>query len=397
MNVYVRELSTALARAGVECDVYTRAWSPTLPATVAVEPGLRVHHVPAGPLDTVAKEDLPALVDEFADNVMALMVSGAGVDPAVHQEAGFDAVHANYWLSGLAGHRIKHELDLPLVSTFHTLARVKAEASPEEVSSDEPHRRAEAEAAIMRCSEVVLASCSVEAAQLAGLYDTDPARVRVVAPGVDHAFFAPGHRPQARRALGLPADVPLLLFVGRIQPLKGVDVAVRALAAMQTRPDAHLVVVGGPSGPRGEAHLAEVDKLVAELGVAQRVRFVAPQPHELLSTYYRAADVSVVPSRSESFGLVALESAACGTPVVAAAVGGLTTLVDDGHTGFLVEEPTPDAFARAATAVLDDPLLAERLGTAAVVRARHYTWAQSAALLRATYEELAAERLAACR
>jgi D-inositol-3-phosphate glycosyltransferase len=226
----------------------------------------------------------------------------------------------------------------------------------------------------------------------------------VVAPGVDHAFFAPGFRPQARRALGLPADVPILLFVGRIQPLKGVDVAVRALAAMATRRDAHLVVVGGPSGPRGDAHLAEVEKLVTTFGVAERVHFVAPQPHELLSTYYRAADVCVVPSRSESFGLVALEAAACGTPVVAAAVGGLTTLVDDGHSGFLVDDPTPAAFAAATTAVLDDALLAERCGTAAVVRARHYTcrvrhytWAQSAALLRATYEELAAERLVACR
>ncbi len=134
------------------------------------------------------------------------MMSGIGVDPAFHEETGYDALHANYWLSGLAGHRLKHELDLPLVSTFHTLARVKAEASPEEVSSDEPHRRAEAEATIMRCSEVVLASCSVEAAQLAELYDCDPARIRVVAPGVDHAFFGPGDRPQARRALGLPAD-----------------------------------------------------------------------------------------------------------------------------------------------------------------------------------------------
>jgi len=399
MNVYVRELSTALARAGVECDVYTRAWSAQLPATVAVEPGLRVHHVPAGPLGPVPKEALPALVDEFTDNVLGLMVRppGHGGHPPVAEEAGFDAVHANYWLSGLAGHRIKHELDLPLVSTFHTLARVKAEASPEEVSSDEPHRRAEAEAAVMACSEVVLASCSVEAAQLADLYDTDPARIRVVAPGVDHAFFAPGYRPQARRALGLPADVPILLFVGRIQPLKGVDVAVRALAAMTARRDAHLVVVGGPSGPRGDEHLAQVEKLVTTLGVAERGHFVDPQPHELLSTYYRAADVCVVPSRSESFGLVALEAAACGTPVVAAAVGGLTTLVDDGHTGFLVDDPTPAAFAAAATAVLDDALLAERCATAAVVRARHYTWAQSAALLRATYEELAAERLVACR
>jgi len=345
----------------------------------------------------MAKEELPAVVDEFTDNVLSLMTSGAGVDPALHQEAGFDAVHANYWLSGIAGHRIKHELDLPLVSTFHTLARVKAEASPEEVSSDEPHRRAEAEAAVMHCSEIVLASCSVEATQLAQLYDSDPARIRVVAPGVDHAFFGPGHRPQARRALGLPAHAPLLLFVGRIQPLKGADVAVRALAAMKDHPGAHLLVVGGPSGPRGEEHLVSLQKLVVDLGLAERVRFEEPQPHELLSTYYRAADVCVVPSRSESFGLVALEAAACGTPVVAASVGGLTTLVEDKHTGLVVDPSTPQAFADAASGILADPLLAERLATAAVVRARRYTWAQAASVLRATYEELTAERLVECR
>ena len=394
MNVYVRELTTALARAGVECDVYTRAWSPSLPATVAVEPGFRVHHVPAGPLAPLAKEELPAVVDEFADNVACLMAGGFGDGG---EAAGFDALHANYWLSGLAGHRLKHELDLPLVSTFHTLARVKAEASPEEVSWDEPHRRAEAEATIMRCSEVVLASCTVEAAQLADLYDSDPGRIRVVAPGVDHAFFAPGYRPQARRALGLPAGVPLLLFVGRIQPLKGADVAVAALASLKRFPDAHLVVVGGPSGPRGEQHLAQVERIVAVKGVGDRVHLVPPQPHELLSTYYRAADVCVVPSRSESFGLVALEAAACGTPVVAAAVGGLTTLVDHGETGFLVEEPTPEAFGRAVGEVLRDPSLAERLAGAAAARARRYTWTEAAALLRATYEELSAERLVGCR
>jgi D-inositol-3-phosphate glycosyltransferase len=244
---------------------------------------------------------------------------------------------------------------------------------------------------------VVLASCSVEASQLAELYDSDPERIRVVAPGVDRAFFGPGHRPQARRALDLPADVPLLLFVGRIQPLKGADVAVRTLAALRRFPDAHLVIVGGPSGPRGEDHLAEIEEIVAGEALADRVHLVAPQPHELLSTYYRAADVCVVPSRSESFGLVALEAAACGTPVVASAVGGLTTLVDDGHTGYLVDTPTPEAFAGAVARVLGDPGLGDRLATAAVVRARNYTWTEAASLLRTTYEELTAERLVGCR
>lgn len=396
MNVYVRELSTALARAGVECDVYTRAWSGDLPATVAVEPGFRVHYVPAGPLAAIPKEALPAVVDEFTDNVLGLMTAGPGVDSGVDAPNGFDAVHANYWLSGLAGHRVKHELDLPLVSTFHTLDRVKAESSPEEVSVDEPHRRAEAEATVMGCSEIVLASCSVEADQLATLYGADPGRIRVVPPGVDHAFFAPGYRPQARRALGLP-EGPLLLFVGRIQPLKGAEVAVRALAALGGDHAAHLVVVGGPSGPRGEEHLARVRSLVVELGLADRVHFVEPQPHELLSTYYRAADVCIVPSRSESFGLVALEAAACGTPVVASAVGGLTTLVDHGRTGYLVEGAHPGAFAAFVARVLDDGLEAERLATASVVAARRYTWAHAAALLRATYEELSADRLVGCR
>lgn len=388
MNVYVRELTTALARAGVECDVYCRAWSADLPATVAVEPGFRLHHVPAGPLEPVPKEALEAVVDEFADNVAALMTSDA------EGHGGFDALHANYWLSGLAGHRLKHELSLPLVSTFHTLARVKAEASPEEVSSDEPHRRAEAEATIMRCSDLMLASCSVEAAQLTGHYQADAARIRVVAPGVDHAFFGPGHGPQARRALGLPQGVPMLLFVGRLQPLKRAEVALRTLAALGG--DSHLVIVGGPSGPHASEYRAMLDDEVGTLGLRSRVTFVGPQPHEQLSSYYRAADVCLVTSRSESFGLVALEAAACGIPVVATAVGGLTTLVDHGRTGYLVDDADPEVFAAAVRFVLDDPLIAERMATAAVLRARGYTWRHSAAVLRATYEELAVGNLVQC-
>jgi len=387
MNVYVRELTTALARAGVDCDVYTRAYSAELPASVVVEPGFRLHHVPAGPLGPMAKEALPAVVDEFADNVAALMADDEG--------DGFDALHANYWLSGLAGHRLKHELELPLVSTFHTLARVKAEASPEELRSREPRRRAEAEAEIMRCSDVVLASCTVEADQLSELYHADAERLRVVAPGVDHAFFGPGHRPQARRALGLPLDVPLLLFVGRLQPLKRAEVAVRALAAMGG--DAQLVIVGGPSGPDADAYRWRLEAEVEDAGVEDRVSFVEPQPHELLSTFYRAADVCLVPSRSESFGLVALEAAACGTPVVATAVGGLTTLVDHERTGYLIDDGDPAAFAEAISRVLDDPLGAERMASEAVLRARRYTWARSAAVLGATYEELTVGNLVECR
>src|ERR1022692_3992789 len=364
MNVYVRELAAAVARSGADCDVFTRAWSPELPAVIDVEPGLRVHHVPAGPLEPMAKESLPEVVPEFTDRVLGAMTSPTGLRLSDEEGGPFEAVHANYWLSGLAGHTIKHELDLPLMSTFHTLDRVKAEAGPEEVEAGMPHRRAEAEAAIIACSDAVLASCSVEAEQIVQLYGADPTRVRLVPPGVDHAFFAPGNRPQARRALGLPADGPLLLFVGRIQPLKGADVAVRVLAELdRARPRlrATLVVVGGPSGPRGEDAYHGLIALARELGVAERVRLVPPQPHEVISTYYRAADVCLVPSRSESFGLVALEAAACGTPVVASDVGGLRSLIDHGRTGYLVEEPTPESFAAWVRQILAEPLLAERL------------------------------------
>lgn len=373
MNVYARELVSSLAQAGVHADVYTRRWDDDLPDVVDVEPGFRVLHVPAGPVD-LPKEALPEVVDEFAAGVRAHLTSR---DPV-------DALHANYWLSGVVGHRLKHELGLPLVSTFHTLARVKAETG-----DPEPERRVAAEAEVIGCSDIILASSTPEAAQLERLYAADPARIEIVPPGVLHAFFSPGDRLGARSALkhlgGL--DGPVLLFVGRIQPLKGLEVAVRTLAMLRDR-TAVLVVVGGASGPDGEAEVERVTRLAADLGVDKRVRFVAPQPHHLLSTYYRAADVVLVPSRSESFGLVALEAAACGTPVVAAAVGGLRTLVEHGHTGFLVEDRHPAAFADQVERLLDDPALATEMGAHAARRARGYTWSTAAARLRRVYADL---------
>jgi D-inositol-3-phosphate glycosyltransferase len=395
MNVYVRELSSALARAGVTCDVFTRAWSEDLPAVQFIEPGFRLHHISAGPPAAMPKEDLPAVIGEFAEGVLKRMQTPENMDGI--DDPSFDAVHANYWLSGVAGHQIKHQLNVPLVCTFHTLDRVKAESTPEEVHAHAAHRRAEAEAEVIRCSDMVLASCAVEAGQISELYDADPDRIRIVAPGVDHAFFGPGDRPQARRALGLPQAGPLLLFVGRIQPLKALPTAVRALEQVTLRhPDAHLVVVGGPSGPHGKEEQERTGALVDELGLAERVIFVPPRPHELLSTFYRAADVCIVPSRSESFGLVALEAAACGTPVVASDVGGLRSLIDQGGTGYLIEEASAAAFARRITQILDEPLAAERMSTAAVLRARRYTWAQAAHLLRDVYAELTAGRLVEC-
>jgi D-inositol-3-phosphate glycosyltransferase len=285
MNVYVRELVSSLAQAGVECTVYVRRWHDELPVTVDVEPGFRVVHVSAGP-SMLEKEALPGIVDDFTDAVI----------DDIRRNDDIDALHANYWLSGVAGHRIKHELDLPLVSIFHTLARVKAETG-----DAEPQRRVDAETAVIGCSDVILANSHAEAQQLVSYYGADPARVEIVPPGVDHALFSPGVKAGARAALGL-GDHPVLLFVGRIQPLKGADVAVRALHELGD-PTATLLVVGGASGREGEAEVTRVRQLVRELHLEARVRFLHPQPHHELSTYYRAADVCLVPSRSESFGL----------------------------------------------------------------------------------------------
>ncbi len=378
MNVYVRELAGSLAQAGVDTTVYVRRDRGGLPDVVEVEPGMRVVHVSAGPA-TLAKEELPEIVDEYT----------AGVRDHIRAAGDVDAVHANYWLSGIAGHRLKHELALPLVTTFHTLARVKAEGGDAE--SD---RRAEAEAEIIGCADTILASCRTEAEQLVEHYGARADRIEIVPPGVDHAFFSPGDRRGARAALGL-SDHPVLLFVGRVQPLKGLTVAIEALGELG-HPEAQLVVVGGASGPDGPAELARAHALVTSLGLDDRVRFVEPQPHHLLSTYYRAADVCLVPSRSESFGLVALEAAACGTPVVAAAVGGLTTLVDDGVTGFLIDGRQPGDYAAAVRKIVEDPSLATELGARAATHARTYTWSTAAARLRRIYADLTARTLVRC-
>jgi D-inositol-3-phosphate glycosyltransferase len=293
-------------------------------------------------------------------------------------------------LSGLAGHRLKHEHDLPLVCTFHTLAKVKSEGG-----DAEPAERERAEEEIIGCADAIAVNCSEEETQFRRLYGDPPGRVEVIAPGVEHAFFAPGERHGARAALDLPPDAPVLLFVGRIQPLKGPDVAVRALAALGRR-DALLLLVGGASGVEGDHEVERLDSLIDELGVTGQVRFVPPQPHHILSTYYRAADVVLVPSRSESFGLVALEASACGVPVVASAVGGLLTLVDHGDTGFLVPDRDPDVFAQHVASLLADPVRAAAMGARGASRARRYTWGFAAARLRRLYGDLAVRDLVAC-
>ncbi len=377
MNVYVRELAGALARRGVDVDVYVRRAATEDPEVVEVEPGLRVVHLDAGP-PSLPKEDLPAILALFTDR----LVDRLGDDPP-------DVLHANYWLSGVVAHDVKHRLEIPLAMTFHTLGEVKRRTG-----DDEPAARIEAEQRIVGCADLLLANGAPERDQLVALYGADRGRIEIISPGVDRAIFSPGDVDGARRALGLGPE-PLVLFVGRIQPLKGLDVAVGALAAVAD-PTTRLCVVGGPSGHDGLEALAEVEALAGRLGVTERIDWHPPQPHHLLSTYYRAADVVVMPSRSESFGLVALEAAACGVPVVATAVGGLREVVDDAITGLLIEQRTPEAFAAGIDRVLGDALTADRMGLAASVRADTTTWRAAAERLDARLGELADRRLVPC-
>lgn len=382
LNVYVRELTAALAHHGVSCEVFTRRTERSQPETVDVEPGVRVTHIDAGG-PALAKDDLPAVVGVFADRVGEHLMRRP-----------VDAIHAHYWLSGMAGHELKHRLDIPLAVTFHTLGRVKTSTGDRE-----PNHRGEAEQQVIDCADAVFTSGDAEAALLGSLYEIPPERVHVLTPGVDRAMFAPGQRHAARAAIGLPPG-PVLLFVGRLQPLKGAELAVATLAATRAGTpagsDAQLVIVGGPSGPEGHATLARLRSMADELGLAGCVRFVDPLPHHLLSTYYRAADVCLVPSRSESFGLVALEAAACGTPVVASDVGGLRDNVAEGRTGFLVAGRDSDAFARRVSDILSDPLLGLRLGDAGSRRAERFSWLASAAAARDALDAAARHELVAC-
>jgi D-inositol-3-phosphate glycosyltransferase len=380
MNVYVRELVSALAHAGLDCTTYTRAWNADLPRVVHVEPNHRVVHIPAGGFD-LPKGELLSVVDEFADGVRDDIVANGGTD----------VLHANYWLSGIAGHRLKHELDLPLVMTFHTFARVKAQGGDPESAV-----REDSEASIIGCTDAICVSCTEEERQFRDLYGNPPGSVEIVAPGVEHAFFAPGDKRGARHALRIPFDVPVMLFVGRIQPLKGLDVAVRTLSELEDG-SSRLIVVGGASGEEGDLEVERINELIDRLDLRERVQFVAPQAHHLLSTYYRAADVVIVPSRSESFGLVALEAAACGIPVVASGVGGLITIVDDGVTGHLVADRDPAVFARHVNRLFADRIAAAEMGRRAADKARHYTWSFAAARLRRAYADVTTRERVACR
>lgn len=366
MNVYIREVAAEMARRKVLSDIFTRRVSPDEPNVMVVAPGVRVFSVPAGPPRPVHKDRLPRLMRRFADVV----------DERAALDGPYDVLHAHYWLSGVAGADLKARWGVPLVVSFHTLGRVKDVANTGE--SPEPLFRKRGEDRVIAAADRIVAPTAIERMQLVELYGADASRINVVPPGVNLDRFRPGDRAGARRRFGFGGE-PTIVFVGRLQPFKGTDVAVHALARLRRMvPDARLVIVGGdsPRGNRGER--IRLRLTARRLGVSDRLRFVEPVTHDELADLYRAADVVVVPSASESFGLVALEAAACGTPVVATAVGGLRLIVRDGETGYLVARRDPGAFAGALSRVLADASVRERLGGGAVRLAQRYPWVRTA-------------------
>ena len=387
MNVYVVETAKRLAEAGTAVEIFTRSTSSAQPPVVELAPGVLVRHVTAGPFEGLLKQDLPGQLCAVTAGVMRV--------EAAHPEGWFDLIHSHYWLSGQVGWLASERWSIPLVHSMHTMAKVK-NIELAEGDTPEPMVRIIGEEQVVEASTRLVANTGVEARQLIDLYGASPDRVDVVHPGVDLEAFTPGDRQGARRRLGIAADEHVLLFVGRIQPLKAPDILVRAAARMladdPTLP-LRVIIAGGPSGT-GLEHPTALADLTAELGLDAVVRFEPPGDRVRLADLYRAADIAVVPSHSESFGLVAIEAQACGTPVVAASVGGLRTAVVDGVSGVLVEGHDPADYAAVLRRLLADPARMRELAIGARTHASAFGWSATTAGLLSTYRSAIAEHRA---
>lgn len=378
MNVYVMETARRLAQRGVEVEVFTRAVSSRQPAVVDVAPGLKVRHITAGPYEGLAKEDLPAQ--------MCAMTAGVMRIEAARPEGWFDLVHSHYWLSGQVGWLASERWNVPLVHSMHTMARVK---NQELARGDrpEPEVRIIGEDQVVAASTRLIANTHLEARQLVNLYGAPAESIDVVHPGVDLETFAPGSMAKSRQHLGFGSDEQIVLFVGRIQPLKAPDIVLEAAAHLVDQDPSRtlrVVVCGGPSGSGLDQPTALVD-LARSLGIADRVHFQPPTDRVELAQLYRAADITVVPSYNESFGLVAIESQACGTPVIAADVGGLRTAVADGASGLLIPQHNPYDYSAALGDLLDNPARRTEMSLAARAHAEHFSWDATADGLMASY------------
>jgi D-inositol-3-phosphate glycosyltransferase len=380
MNVYVSQTAIEMARRGICVEVFTRATSSDQPPVAELAPGVLVRHIPAGPFEPLGRDELPAQLCAFTSGVLRA--------EAFHEPGYYDLIHSHYWLSGQVGWLARDRWGVPLVHTAHTLAKVK-NAALAEGDTPEPRTRVIGEEQVVAEADRLVANTAVEARQLIGLYDAHPQAVHTVSPGVDLRRFTPGSQQASREALGLPGDAVVLAFAGRIQPLKAPDVLLRAAAELlarepQLRDRLVVLIVGGPSGTGLEQPQA-LKELAVALGIEGRTRFLPPQPGQALVDVYRAADVVAVPSYSESFGLVALEAQACGTPVVAAEVGGLPVAVAHGVSGLLVPSHEPREWASALAGLALRPQWRAELAVNAAAHARRFSWRRTTDALLETY------------
>ena len=366
MNIYVVESAERMAAMGVSVDIFTRRHNPDLPDIVELSSGVRVRHLNIGAC-SATKEELPALIPNLSDAFSKVL-----------EDEKYDVLHSHYWISGKVAMPVAKKFGIPLAHTMHTMARVK-NMNLAEGERPEPMIRVQGETQVVAAADALIANTDAEAASLVSLYEACPDNVSVVSPGVDlYTFTAGNGRKAAREAVGLPQDVHILAFVGRIQPHKGPEVLIRAVAEMlnhspHLRPKLITVIMGGASGS-GVGEVERLKDLVSWLNISDVVRFENPVPRAQIPQWYRAADLVCVPSYSESFGLVALEAQACGTPVVATAVGGLRTAVADGISGVLVDGHDPRAWSSVLARLLQEPQRRVLLSMGAIEHASHFGW-----------------------
>lgn len=393
MNVYVRELSRELARRGKSVDVFTRFQDAATDQIEQISVDARVVHLPAGPFAPYDKNKLVNHVDEFACEIDQFARS---------QRIRYDLVHSHYWVSGMVGRQLQQMWDVPMVHMFHTLGEMKNRVAKSE-GEREVGARIGGERNVVQWADRLVAATPLDRAQMVWHYGADPGKISVIPAGVDTELFHPRDRARVRRELGLPGlDTPILLFVGRIERLKGIDTLLESVAVVSRfcagRNLKVLIVGGGDQTEDENAELRRVVQLHRDLNLEEQVEFVGSKPQEMLPLYYSAADVTIMPSHYESFGLVAVESMASGTPVIASNVGGLSYTVKDGETGFLVPEENHFALAEHVHALLKNPDLRDGMGEAATRHAQQYAWSNIAAQIADVYdEEIMARRGEACQ
>ncbi|MEW6180843.1 MAG: glycosyltransferase [Chloroflexota bacterium] len=387
MNVYVAELTRFLGKAGVHVDVFTRSQDEHVPHVLHnLGHGNRVVHIPAGPEIPLPKKELASYIPEFVEGILKFTQS---------KDLHYDIIHSHYWMSGVAAEQLKAVWKIPIIHMYHTLVLMKNRIarSPEETEGE---YRLAGERQILQIADRIVAATPAEQSQLEFLYRADSKKLRVVPPGVDLSRFYPIPRDEARDVIGVPLKNRMILFVGRIEPLKGLETLIRAFAWIQQSSDISrcqhtLVIVGGDPEETElsvNAEMARLQTLVKTLGIRDLVMFLGKRDQDSLPYYYSAADVVVVPSHYESFGMVALEAMACGTPVVASQVGGLAFLVKDGVTGFVVPDGEPEVLGSRLKEIITNPDLRDRLGMQAHQAARSYSWEKITGEIQSIYAEV---------